>query len=90
MYRIIIISFLFISIFLQADVDKETSKINLTQEELHWIEEHPSINFTGDPNWLPFEAFNREGKYIGIIAGLLDIIESRSPLKFNRMPTKSW
>ncbi len=90
MYRIIIISFLFISIFLQADVDKETSKINLTQEELHWIEKHPSINFTGDPNWLPFEAFNREGKYIGIIAGLLDIIESRSPLKFNRMPTKSW
>ncbi|MEA3490315.1 MAG: transporter substrate-binding domain-containing protein [Campylobacterota bacterium] len=65
-------------------------QINFTEDDLSWIEQHPQINFTGDPNWLPFEAFTKEGKYIGIIAGLIDIIEKRSSLKINKIPTKTW
>ncbi len=64
--------------------------LKLTPEEKAWIELHPVINFTGDPNWLPFEAFSKKGDYIGIIADLLDLIEERSTIKFNKLATKNW
>jgi len=51
---------------------------------------HPVINFTGDPDWLPFEAFTKDGRYIGIIAEVLKIFEKQTPLKFKTIPTKSW
>ncbi|WP_294967073.1 hypothetical protein, partial [Sulfurimonas sp.] len=42
--------------------------IILTKEEKEWIKDHPVIKFTGDPDWLPFEAFNEKGEYIGIVS----------------------
>ena len=69
----------------------ETGKsLPLTTEEKVWIELHPVINFTGDPNWLPFEAFTKKGEYIGIIADVLEIIEEQTGLIFNKIPTKTW
>ena len=76
--------------WLQAEFLKENIQINFTEAEVKWIKQHPSVNFTGDPNWLPFEAFTKEGEYIGIIASLLEIIEERSMIKFNKLPTKNW
>ena len=30
--------------------------------------------FTGDPNWLPYEAFDSHGNYTGIVSEHLDLI----------------
>lgn len=76
--------------WLSSGLVKETVQINFTEDERSWIQQHPEINFTGDPNWLPFEAFTKEGKYIGIIASLIDVIENRSSLEFNKIATQSW
>ena len=65
-------------------------QIQFSAEEKAWISQHPVINFTGDPDWLPFEGFTRDGEYIGIISGLLKIIEKQTSLKFNVIPTKTW
>jgi ABC-type amino acid transport substrate-binding protein len=62
----------------------------LTDEEKAWISQHPVINFTGDPDWLPFEAFTKDGQYIGIVPEILKIIEKQTSLKFNIIPTKTW
>ena len=62
----------------------------LSEKEKSWIAEHPIINFTGDPDWLPFEAFTKNGRYIGIIPEILRIIEKQTSLKLNTIPTKSW
>ena len=61
-----------------------------TDEEKAWIAQHPVINFTGDPNWLPFEGFAKDGRYIGIISDVLNIIKQQTSLKFNIIPTKTW
>ena len=66
------------------------NKIELSEEEKIWIKLHPVIKFTGDPDWLPFEAFNEKGKYIGIVAEYLDKLESLTGITFTRIPTKSW
>jgi len=65
-------------------------KIELSESEKEWIKLHPVIKFTGDPDWLPFEAFNEKGRYIGIIAEYLDKLESLTGIIFSRIPTKSW
>ena len=65
-------------------------KSPFTEQEKAWMAQHPTINFTGDPDWLPFEGFTKDGRYIGIVSEILRIIEKQTSLKFNIIPTKSW
>ena len=69
---------------------KISASINLSKAEKRWLMEHPVVRFTGDPDWLPQEAFTGEGNYIGIVAEYLAYIESQIPLKFEKIATKNW
>ena len=82
--KILLFSFLFVSVVDAALLD------SLTKEEKQWIAKHKEIPFSGDPNWLPFEAFDENGNYIGIVSDILKIIERKSGLKFHKMQTQSW
>lgn len=64
--------------------------IDLTPQERAWLRKHPVVRFTGDPNWLPFEAFTEQGEFIGIISGLLNNLEQRTGVKFERLPSGTW
>ena len=64
--------------------------LDLTAEERQWLNKHPVIRFTGDPNWLPYEAFNKQGDYIGIVAEHLKFIEQKLGIKVKIIPSKTW
>ncbi|MPQ76476.1 transporter substrate-binding domain-containing protein [Hydrogenovibrio sp. JE_KL2] len=64
--------------------------LKLSDAETAWLSRHSSITFAGDPNWLPYEAFNKEGKYIGIVADNLKAIEHKIPLKIQPKHVTSW
>lgn len=64
--------------------------IDLTSEERHWLKQNPIIRFAGDPHWLPYEAFNNKGEYIGIVAEHLTLIEQRLGIKIKIIPTDTW
>ncbi len=66
------------------------STLNLSDEEKQWLQEHPSIRFTGDPNYLPFESFDEKGNYIGMVADYLGILEERLGISFEKIPSKNW
>ena len=70
--------------------DLNIKTIELTYDEKEWLKLHKVIKFTGDPDWLPFEAFNDKGEYIGIISEYLNTIESLTGVVFDRIATKSW
>jgi len=70
--------------------DEDSHRITFTHQEQIWLSEHPHIKFTGDPDWLPYEAFTDKGEYIGIVADHLELIEKHSGIKFNIIPTKTW
>lgn len=80
---IALLSFIFSGFSVLADV-------NLTKEEKKWIEENPIVNFTGDPNWLPYEFFKKDGTYVGIVSEHLKLIEKLTGLKFNAISVSSW
>lgn len=74
----------------QATEAEQEQIFILTKEEQQWLEHHKTIRFTGDPNWLPFEAFNKQGEYIGIVADFLNIIEKKLGIEVEFVPTASW
>jgi two-component system, NarL family, sensor histidine kinase EvgS len=62
----------------------------LSKREKAWLEQHAVIRFTGDPNWLPYEAFDSQGRYIGIVAEHLRLIGRMLGIRINIIPSHSW
>jgi PAS domain S-box-containing protein len=73
-----------------AQAPARKKSVPLSAVEQAWLKAHPVIRFTGDPFWLPFEAFTREGEYIGIVADHLKLIEERLGVRIKKVRTKSW
>ncbi|MCA9776690.1 MAG: transporter substrate-binding domain-containing protein [Candidatus Eremiobacteraeota bacterium] len=69
---------------------QETPLLEFTAEEQAFLQEHPVIRISGDPDWLPIEAFTAEGKYEGIVPDYLKLLEERSGLKFEVVPSRRW
>ncbi|RLA84471.1 MAG: hypothetical protein DRG78_01310 [Epsilonproteobacteria bacterium] len=78
-----------ISIFATNSLFANEPKLNLTPQEKEYLK-NTTITYAGDPNWLPFEAFDKQGKYIGIISEHIEIIEKKLDLKFKKIITKNW
>lgn len=67
-----------------------SAELGLTESEHQWLQTHSTVSFTGDPNWLPYEAFDSNGKYIGIVSEYLRLISGMTGLEFNISPSKTW
>ena len=83
---------LFLLLLLPATVvaTSPSPELQLTEDERKWLEENPTAKFTGDPNWLPYEAFDSHDNYIGIVSEHLDLIASITGLAFKMSPSKTW
>jgi len=73
-----------------AGIAAPVPEIALTDSERLWLDEHPRVSFTGDPNWLPYEAFDARGEYIGIVAEHLKLISKFSGITFDMSPSATW
>ena len=69
---------------------ESTPILELTEAERQWLDNNPGVKFTGDPNWLPYEAFNDKGEYIGIVSEHLALISQISGIKFDMSPSRTW
>ncbi|MCB1859161.1 MAG: transporter substrate-binding domain-containing protein [Gammaproteobacteria bacterium] len=74
--------------WLGAGVEPVT--VELSAPEQAWLDQHRLLRFTGDPNWLPYEAVNDKGEYIGIVSDHLRLIESILGVRFEYVPTETW
>ena len=68
----------------------DAKTVQLSARETTWLVNHPTISFTGDPDWLPFESFNSAGEYTGIVSELINSLEQRTGVKFEHLPSGSW
>ncbi len=71
-------------------LSNDSSSIELTTSERAYLESISPITFTGDPDWLPYEAFDEDGQYIGQVADHLKIIQRMLGVEFEFIPTKTW
>lgn len=77
--------------FFYRTADSQQDKaLALSAEDRQWLDAHPVVRFTADPNWLPYEAFDAKGKHIGIVADYLHLIEDKLGIAIQIIPSKSW
>ncbi len=95
-HYLIFIFVLFISLptkaqqFAQSSQLKSAQTLDLTLEQVKWLANHDVIRITGDPVWYPFEFIDDNGKYSGIIADYLSMLEQELPVTFEYVPAKNW
>ena len=67
-----------------------TSLIDLTDAETLFIAEHPVIHLGVDPGFIPYEFFDTDGEYKGIVPDYLDCIEEATGLRFEVARELTW
>ncbi len=64
-------------------------RLNLTPQELRWLERNPRPRLGIDQSLAPLTFFDSQGNFRGIVADLLDLIRTRTGLQFEVLPTSS-
>lgn len=90
LYQWLTALFLLFSPTLSVLATASDTGLAFTESEQKWLQAHPTVSFTGDPSWLPYEAFDDKGNYIGIVAEHLILIEVMTGLEFIINPSKTW
>jgi polar amino acid transport system substrate-binding protein len=72
------------------EIENKSKDFLFTQEEINYLENKRKITMCVDSNFLPYEQVTKEGRYIGIIADIMDQLSTNSNIKFQLNITKSW
>lgn len=66
-------------------------KANLTEAELAWLENRSNrVSMCIDPDWLPLEGRDGNGKHAGLSAEVFRMFAERTPIRFDVVPTDNW
>ena len=65
-------------------------KYALTAAETDWIDRHAVIRFGVDPEFAPFEFFDKDGAFSGIVSDYVRILNCRLGLNLKVVPGLSW
>ncbi len=68
----------------------KTSTIQFTPKEEAYLKNKKQITMCIDPDWLPFEKFDKNGHHIGMTASYFDIFEKNIGLPIKVIKSKTW
>ncbi len=75
---------------LAGSAQVSASTVNLDAEEQAWLEAHPVIRVGPAPNFPPVEFFDDQGRFHGIAADYMAIVEERLEIEFQVVKKQSW
>lgn len=67
-----------------------SGRLQLSDWEHSYLLQKGSVRYCIDPNWLPFEGVDQDGKHIGVTADYLDLIKSVTRAEFSLTSTRDW
>ena len=75
-----------------AKIEKgiKTDNINLTNKEKQYLKEKKQIKMCIDPDWMPYEKFDKNGKHIGMTADYYKIFKDNLNTEIKVVTTKTW
>lgn len=73
-----------------VSTEEAVIKINLTEHEKRWIEEHPDIRLGVDPEFIPFEYIADNGDHRGIASDYVKILNRKLGLNMTVVKGISW
>jgi len=62
----------------------------LSPQQRAWLDEHPVIRLASDYAWPPFETIDGRGRYRGIAADYMQLLERRLGIRFVTSPRAPW
>ena len=62
----------------------------LTAAERSWLKSHPIIRFAPDPDFPPTEHFDSRGRYSGMTADYLALLEKKLDIRFEIIRLRNW
>ena len=62
----------------------------LTAEERSWLKYHPIIRFAPDPDFPPTEYYRLQGRYSGMTADYLALLEKKLDIQFKIIRLQNW
>ena len=84
-----LVMFVLSSAALAAD-NSPDPQLQLTQQELDFINEHPVIHLGVDPTFVPYEFIDTDGQYKGIAADYIALICEKTGLKMEVKQGLTW
>jgi len=66
------------------------ARVALTAEERAYIDNLGPITVAPDPEWMPYEHIDSEGRFTGIAADLLDLVAARLGIEFTLVIPRDW
>ena len=75
-----------ISSTLASPQKKSTSELNLSPEQIAWIELHPVIKVAADTSWFPFDFVDKNNVHDGLSKDILGYIAKKTGLQFDIIP----
>ncbi|MFT6349290.1 MAG: diguanylate cyclase (GGDEF)-like protein [Psychromonas sp.] len=76
--------------FTQLVLDEKNPRLILTEEEHTYLDQKKQISMCIDPNWLPYDAFDKQGKHIGLNTNFINIFRKQLPIPIEIVHTRSW
>ncbi|KDO00351.2 EAL domain-containing protein [Pseudomonas donghuensis] len=64
--------------------------LTLTDEEQAWLSAHPQLRLGVDASWPPFEYRDQDGRYQGLAADYIALIQDRLNVQFKPIEPISW
>lgn len=64
--------------------------LTLTAEESRYLESRGPVKICVDPNWMPFEAINRQGRFTGVSSDFMEEFARMLGIEVELVPTRSW
>ncbi|MDD2337644.1 MAG: transporter substrate-binding domain-containing protein [Geobacteraceae bacterium] len=68
----------------------KSSNDPLTVEERSWLNTHPEIRFAPDPDFPPTEFFDEKGRYSGMTADYLALLEKKLGIHLKVIQLRNW
>ena len=70
--------------------DKKQKRIDLSPKEIAWLAAHKNIRIGVDPGYAPYCFIDESGKYAGVSADFVHIIEERLGINMEMVPGLNW
>lgn len=79
-----------LAMMLSAGTALSAGRVALSPDEAAWIAAHPLVKMCVDPDWVPFERIDEQGRHQGIAADLVQLVAQRVGLRIEVLPTRDW
>ncbi|MGB5444354.1 MAG: ABC transporter substrate-binding protein, partial [Psychromonas sp.] len=76
--------------FTKLIYDPTNPQLFFTEQEKFYLSQKQKITICIDPNWMPYESFDKDGKHIGLNTEVINIFRKQLSIPIQVVPTTNW